>query len=150
MTPNDAGIEQFLKGLSWRVKKGDRTLVFNVKIPLVRTNIDLVLLNIDCKDYGSAVIRKPQHFVALGELKGGIDPAGADEHWKTATKALDRIRRAFKKTRHHPALCFIGAAIAQKMANEIWEDLRTGDLANAANLTRENQVASLCNWLCEL
>ncbi len=24
----------------------------------------------------------------LGELKGGIDPAGADEHWKTANTVL--------------------------------------------------------------
>jgi len=25
------------------------------------------------------------------ELKGGADPAGSDEHWKTATEALNRI-----------------------------------------------------------
>jgi hypothetical protein len=74
----------------------------------------------------------------------------ADEHWKTATKALDRIRRAFKKEKRHPLLCFIGAAIARNMANELWEDLEAGDLANAANLNREDQLASLCSWLCEL
>lgn len=150
MTANDAGIDQFLKGLSWRAKKRQRTLVFNLKVPLVRTNIDLLLLNGASEDYGSAVIRQPERFVALGELKGGIDPAGADEHWKTATKALDRIRCAFKNEKRHPPLCYIGAAIARNMANEIWEDLEAGVLANAANLTREDQVASLCSWLCEL
>jgi len=31
----------------------------------------------------------------MGELKGGIDPAGADEHWKTANKALDKMRKPF-------------------------------------------------------
>jgi hypothetical protein len=36
------------------------------------------------------------------------------------------------------------------MASEIWEDLEAGELANAANLTREDQLASLCSWLCEL
>ncbi|MGH7170416.1 MAG: AvaI/BsoBI family type II restriction endonuclease [Gemmataceae bacterium] len=150
MTANDAGIEQFLKGLSWRAKNRDRTLVFNLKVPLVRTNIDLLLLNVASEDYGRTVIHQPECFVALGELKGGIDPAGADEHWKTATKALDRIRRAFKKEKRHPPLCYIGAAIARNMANEIWEDLGAGELANAANLTREDQLASLCGWLCEL
>ncbi|MCI0348111.1 MAG: type II restriction endonuclease [Acidobacteriales bacterium] len=150
MTANDAGIEQFLKGLSWSAKKRNRTLVFNLKVPLVGTNVDLLLLNVASEDFGSEVIRQPERFVALGELKGGIDPAGADEHWKTATKALDRIRRAFKKEKRHPPLCYIGAAIARNMANEIWEDLEAGELANAANLTREDQVASLCSWLCEL
>jgi hypothetical protein len=151
MNPNDAGIEQFLKGLSWRTKRRVRTLVFNLKVPLVRTNIDLLLLNVASEDYNSTVIAEPERFVALGELKGGIDPAGADEHWKTAAKALDRIRRAFnKKKKHHPPLCFIGAAIARNMANEIWQDLEDGQLANAANLTREDQLASLCSWLCEL
>jgi type II restriction enzyme len=150
MTSNDAGIEQFLKGISWRAKKGDRTLVFNLKVPLVRTNIDLLLLTVGSEEYDRAVIRQPECFVALGELKGGIDPAGADEHWKTATKALDRIRRAFKKERRNPPLCYIGAAIARSMANEIWEGLEAGELANAANLTREDQLASLCSWLCDL
>jgi type II restriction enzyme len=150
MTSNDAGIEQFLKGLSWRAKTRARTLVFNLKVPLVRTNIDLLLLNVASEDYNSAVIREPERFVALGELKGGIDPAGADEHWKTASKALERIRCAFRKVKRHPPLCYIGAAIARSMANEIWEELEGGQLANAGNLTREDQLASLCSWLCEL
>ena len=33
-------------------------------------------------------VENPKHYLACGELKGGIDPAGADEHWKTAGKAL--------------------------------------------------------------
>jgi hypothetical protein len=150
MTANDAGIEQFLKGLSWQAKKRKRTLVFNLKVPLVQTNVDLLLLNVGNEEYGSVIIRQPERFVALGELKGGIDPAGADEHWKTATKALDRIRRAFQNENLHPPLCYIGAAIVRNMAKEIWKDLEAGELANAANLTREDQLASLCSWLCEL
>ncbi|HAJ78349.1 MAG TPA: hypothetical protein DCO75_01135, partial [Fibrobacteres bacterium] len=35
------------------------------------------------------------------ELKGGIDPAGADEHWKTAKTAIDRIVSAFKKRKQN-------------------------------------------------
>lgn len=150
MTTNDAGIEQFLKGLSWQAQNRERTLIFNLKVPVVKTNVDLLLLDIASEDFGGEVIREAKRFVALGELKGGIDPAGADEHWKTAASALGRIRQAFKKKKCDPPLCYIGAAIAKKMAEEIWNDLQAGKLANAANLNREDQVASLCGWLCEL
>jgi type II restriction enzyme len=66
-------------------------------------------------------------YVALGELKGGIDPAGADEHWKTARSALDRIKKAFEKVGQQPRRFFIGAAIEKEMAIEIWHDLEAGE-----------------------
>jgi hypothetical protein len=83
-------------------------------------------------------------------LKGGIDPAGADEHWKTAGSALLRIKRAFQAEGLAPATFFVGAAIEKRMANEIWEQLADGTLSNAANLTVADQVSSLANWLCGL
>jgi hypothetical protein len=49
-----------------------------------------------------------------------------------------------------PKLFFVGAAIEKKMATEIWKLLEEGNLDNAANLTDENQVASISNWLCKL
>lgn len=55
----------------------------------------------------------------LGELKGGIDPAGADEHWKTANTALDRIRNSFANVGYSVKTSFVGAAIANAMAVEI-------------------------------
>jgi hypothetical protein len=88
--------------------------------------------------------------VLLGALKGGIDPAGADEHWKTARTALDRIRKAFSDTGASPATFFIGAAVEKKMAGEIWTQLENGLLNNAANLNEANQVASVSRWLCNL
>jgi hypothetical protein len=88
--------------------------------------------------------------IALGELKGGIDPAGADEHWKTAQAALNRIRQAFADASHSPLTFFVGAAIERRMAGEIWEQLESGMLSNAANLNEENQVASISRWLCSL
>ena len=60
--------------------------------------------------------------LALGELKGGIDPAGADEHWKTARTALQRINDGFAGTGIQTL--FIGAAIVADMANEIWAMLQ--------------------------
>ena len=91
-----------------------------------------------------------ESYIALGELKGGIDPAGADEHWKTARTALVRIREAFSRVEHSPNIFFIGAAIEKKMATEIWSQLENGILTNAANLNEENQVASISLWLCNL
>jgi len=43
---------------------------------------------------------------------------------------------------------FVGAAIGNSMADEIWQQLKKGTLSNAANLTNADQVASLCGWLC--
>ena len=92
----------------------------------------------------------PALYIALGELKGGIDPAGADEHWKTARTSLSRIRDAFNGHELSPHLFFVGGAIENSMAEEIWNQLEDNTLGNAANLTDANQVASLCRWLCNL
>ncbi len=89
-------------------------------------------------------------YIAIGELKGGIDPAGADEHWKTAQSALNRIQKSFAEKSRLPLLFFVGSAIEREMANEIWRQLQAGTLANAANLSNEAQLASLCLWLCQL
>ena len=96
----------------------------------------------------SYAFKNPSPYIALGELKGGIDPAGADEHWKTARTSLTRIRKAFSDKGLTPYTFFVGAAIENSMAEEIWHQLEDGTLNNAANLTDVNQVASLCGWLC--
>ncbi len=89
-------------------------------------------------------------YIALGELKGGIDPAGADEPWKTARIALERISQAFAAVGHAPSIFFIGAAIERKMATEIWSALPSNRLTNAANLNADNQLASIASWLCSI
>lgn len=111
--------------------------------------MDVTLL--DCTaDERKAATRDASRYVALGELKGGIDPAGADEHWKTARTALARIHGAFQGHGLTPFNFFVGAAVATSMALEIWNWLESGSLANAANLTVDAQVASLCVWLVGL
>jgi hypothetical protein len=147
---DDADVELYLRGLSWETPHGDRTLVYNVTIPLTRNNVDLSLFDCAANKFTRDVIRIPSAYIALGELKGGIDPAGADEHWKTARTALTRIQAAFSKHKLKPLTFFIGAAIETKMASEIWKMLKLGDLQNAANLTDEDQIASITGWLCSL
>jgi len=145
-----AGLEVDLRGLTWVQKRRPRTLFFNLRVPAVQNSVDVCLL--DCAEHENqaAVVQNPARYLALGELKGGIDPAGADEHWKTAGTALARIRNAFRRQELNPPIFYVGAAIAEKMAGEIWEQLQDGRLAGAANLTSDDQVASLCGWLCEL
>ena len=144
---DDLDIELSLRGLYWNNGRKHRTLIYNLTVPLVKNNVDLCLFNatpdsLDEKNNGS--------YTALGELKGGIDPAGADEHWKTAKTALDRIRKSFARVKQTPHTFFVGAAIEKKMATEIWDELREGKLSNAANLNDENQIASISHWLCNL
>jgi hypothetical protein len=147
---DDTGVELSLRGLYWETRKGPRTLIYNVTVPFFRNNVDLCLFNCSAKSPSRQAIKTPSAYIALGELKGGIDPAGADEHWKTARTALNRIQGAFSKRKLKPSTFFIGAAIEAKMAKEIWQMLKRGRLDNAANLTDEDQVASLSEWLCTL
>ena len=147
---SEADIELSIKGLSWERKGKTRTLIYNKTIPLVKKNIDICLLHCTPEEIKSETFKDPERFIAFSELKGGIDPAGADEHWKTAQTALDRIRAAFATRNLSPNLFFIGAVIVDNMAQEIWIHLEKGTLDNAANLTDANQVASLSNWLVNL
>ena len=147
--------EDKVRGLHWQSEQGDRTLIYNLTVPIVNKNVDLCLL--DCKQDEALAKRgnpsahgQPSRYLALGELKGGIDPAGADEHWKTANSALGRIRTAFAAEGLAPKTFFIGAAIETAMAKEIYQQLKEGTLAQAANLTNEDQVVALCQWLTTL
>ena len=83
-------------------------------------------------------------------LGAGIDPAGADEHWKTANHTIGRIGQAFAGAGLNPKRYFVGAAIATATSNEIFAQLQNGQLANAANLTSDVQLASFCDWLVDL
>lgn len=147
---DNADVELSLRGLSWDTGESPRTLLYNVTIPLFRNNVDLTLFNCSAQDLTREIIKTPSAYIALGELKGGIDPAGADEHWKTARTALGRINEAFAKLKLKPHTFFIGAAIESRMAAEIWKMLKRGNLENAANLTDEDQITSITRWLCSL
>lgn len=147
---DDTDIELHLKGLSWKNANGIRTLIYNKNVPLVKKNVDLSILKSKPEEINSSKESAhliPENYIAFGELKGGIDPAGADEHWKTANSALNRIRESFAKKTLKPLTFFVGAAIEHSMSKEIFSLLQSGILTNAANLTNEDQVASLCSWL---
>ena len=156
MKPNSQlEIEKHIKGLHWLSNGNKRILIYNLTVPIVKKNVDLCLFDCSPTDiiFGSnknSAHRKPEKYLALGELKGGIDPAGADEHWKTANSALERIRKAFSGKNCNPKTFFVGAAIESAMAKEIYNQLENGTLSNGANLTSEEQVVSLCDWLIKI
>lgn len=150
---DDTGIEKRIKGLYWSKKNNHRLLVMNIAIPTVQKNIDLTILDgttSDLKKGNNSIIHATNKYIALGELKGGIDPAGADEHWKTAKSSLIRIRNSFNNLKLNPKTFFIGAAIEKSMANEMFSELQTGVLNNAANLTNDEQLTAICEWIINL
>jgi len=139
------------KGLNWINDKGkERTLYYDITVPLINNNIDVIILNEKKENEYKDAILEPKNFIALGELKGGIDPAGADEHWKTAKTAIDRIVEGFKSVNLNPKLFYIGAAIETKMASEIFTNLENEYINNAANLTKDEHMASITDWLISL
>ncbi len=146
-------VEKLMNALHWRIEDRDRLLLNNVKVPLIDKNVDLVLLNAipaDWQEKDRSLLIQNSRYVAMGELKGGIDPAGADEHWKTADTALSRARTHFQSQRLSPPTFFIGAAIERSMAVEIVGQLEKGVLACAANLTNDVQLTSVCEWLINI
>ncbi|CAG1022174.1 Type-2 restriction enzyme BsoBI [Patescibacteria group bacterium] len=147
-----ANISSDIKAIRWNNDNKTRLLCYDLTVPIVKKNIDIVLFNNDNVDFShtkqfNEFKNNPSNYLMLGELKGGIDPAGADEHWKTANTALTRIRDAFKKENKEVFTLFIGAAIELAMAKEIYEQCLSGKLTNCANLTKDNQLIEICDWL---
>jgi type II restriction enzyme len=136
-----------VRSLQW----GTRYLLFDHKPKLLGKNIDAILIRTSgLRTITKDAFNDPVRYIAAGELKGGIDPAGADEHWKTANSALDRIRTRFAKEKTQPALFFVAAAIETAMSKEIFEQLKTGALTHAANLNSDKQLQDLASWLVGL
>lgn len=154
MNSSEYSIDQVpdIRSIKWVLRnKKNRQLIYNLTVPIVRKNIDLVVLNCHTDKLSGnefkSVIQNPTNYKVIGELKGGIDPAGADEHWKTANTALSRVRESFKKHSIRLPIIFIGAAIEASMSKEIFNQYVKGEITNCANLTEDNQFVSLCNWL---
>jgi len=150
---NTINIENKINAIHWTINQESKLLLMNITVPIVRKNIDISIINggiSDIKKGKESIIYRADKYIALGELKAGIDPAGADEHWKTANSALVRIRNGFNKLGYNPQTFFIGAAIEKAMANELFDDLQKGKLDNVANLTDDQQLTDLCNWIVQL
>ena len=144
-TKSDA---EAMRAVRWENDGFVRTLAYNLNVPNVSKNIDIVMLNRHVPDLSQKslkpILEDTRNFILMGELKGGIDPAGADEHWKTAGTALHRIRQTFQ---NRISIVYVGAAIEKAMAREIYAQLVTGDLSYVANLTNDNQLSVLCDWM---
>lgn len=145
-----APIENDVKAIHWSNGNGSRVLAFNLTISTVKNNVDICLFDADEEAFADKAIAKDCDASALmfGELKGGIDPAGADEHWKTGNTSLERIRKSFGKAgRKDIKTAFIAAAIEEKMGREIYNQLLKDTLSFAANFSVDEQLVSLCEWI---
>ena len=131
----------------------NRLILFDFNLDIVKKNIDFIMIDSSDGNFdinSRVFIEHPRLVIACGEIKGGIDPAGADEHWKTANSALGRIRDKFATLNHRPKLFFIGAAIESAMAVEIFNQIKNREIDCAANLTNDVQVKEITKWLVSL
>lgn len=151
-----------------RIIWGNRLIIFDQKPTLkgdngdvICNNIDICALNISniqdsanirpAEDALKTALQEPHNYLACGELKGGIDPGGADEHWKTTLAALDRIRQDFELSGpYQPKLFFVGRAIESEMAKQLYSRLSNGEYSFSANLTKPSQLQALARWLITL
>lgn len=128
-----------ITSLSWNYNNLSKTIFFDKKPSFLGKSVDFVVTQGQINNPGD--LHNINAINACGELKGGVDPAGADEHWKTARAALDRIENMYTQNNlNPPELYFIGAAIETSMAIEIFQDLQTGKLHGAANLMKPQQL----------
>ena len=120
----------------------DRRLIFNKKPYYINKSVDFIVIK---KINNKFDMENPNSYCCAGELKSGIDPAGADEHWKTARTALKRINTVFlQDNKTPPPLYFVGGAISNHMACEIIEMLERNRLKYAANLNNKSQLKKIC------
>ncbi|HLL78794.1 MAG TPA: AvaI/BsoBI family type II restriction endonuclease [Ktedonobacteraceae bacterium] len=129
-----------------------RVILFDRKPKFLNNNIDIIIVD----STGPGFLRdnplaRYQDILACGELKGGIDPPGSDEHWKTANTALQRIHDEYNRKKCTvPALFFVGASIVPSVADKIINKLITGEWQYAANLTNHLQRTDIVDWLVAL
>ena len=148
-------IERQIKAFHW-TKGKEKVMYMNLKVPFVAQegkSVDIIILQGNTKDVmrgTHSVLKNRDKYIALGELKAGYDPAGADERWKTADTAFKRIRESFVSTGFNPHTFLIGAAIEKAMANEIYGQIQSGILSCAVNLTDEKQLTWICEWIINL
>lgn len=139
-----------VQAISWANGGRPRTFLNNVNVDGLSKNVDIVLLERDLPlvtaSEMKAALAETKDIIMMGELKGGIDPAGGDEHWKTARGALERIRKAYRRV----DILFICASIEKAMAREIYSMFQIGDLNCVANLTDDNQLSAACEWIVKL
>lgn len=128
------------------VKWLDRRVIFDKKPKFINKSVDIIVVKGDSAISG--VLENPNDYVCCGELKGGIDPAGADEHWKTAKTALERIASSFEGAGlNKPKLVFIGTAIETAMSEEIFSLLSEGWLSGAANTYYADQFSEIVDLI---
>lgn len=147
----DAAMSDSTKALSWTIDGRTRVLAFDLKIPMVDKAVDLSLFDCNPADFRrGAIADQPAKILMLGQLRGNVDPATASDSWKASNTILERIRIAFRSRGHTVNTAYLGSAIDDAVAEEIWKQLETGALANATNMTSEGALIEFCSWMLDL
>ena len=140
-------VAQRATGFSWQKENKTRTLIYDVPIPLIGRTVDLCLFDASPKSLDPS---DSKSYIAFGKYDGEMEAAAATKNWKIARAELTQIRSVFSLLKCKTQTFFVGAAIKEKMALELWYELQQGALSNAANLNDDMQLASISRWLCNL
>lgn len=140
-----------VRGVAWTSTRGPRTLLFNNRVPIVSRTVDVVVkkLAYQLGDAGRDS-NHPELFLALGQIKGNAAPLKANDEWNAARSSLAQIRARFTELRLTPETFLVASDISERAALEIWAELTSGQLSNAANSNDEVQLASVCQWMIKL
>lgn len=153
VTLSSSNEEEAETSQEWPLNNIDMILLDTSDIPQAQTmwGESLSLSTEELLQAERDLLKNPRYYLACGELKSGNDPAGGDEHWKTAWAAFDRIRNPSSIAKEfRPELFFVGRAIEAVMAANIFERLENGVFSFAANLSNPQQVEALAKWLTTL
>ncbi len=153
VTLSSSNEEEIETSQEWPLNNIDMILLDTSEIPQVQTvwGESLPLKAEQLLQAEKDLLKNPRYYLACGELKSGNDPAGGDEHWKTAWAAFDRIRNPSSIAKEfRPELFFVGRAIEAVMAANIFERLENGVFSFAAYLSNPQQVEALARWLIAL
>ncbi len=168
----------YIKGISWNIDGNARTILFNFKIPSVKRNIDFVLFesshkNICLKspsgskfvavrdmfsdDYRERIdICTTSHLDAkncllIGEIKNVIAPHKAFLFWRESYSPLLKDKKSIEgeigKEVHS---AFVSSVMHKDMILAIYEELESGSLSYAVNLSKDDNVEKFCNWLISI
>jgi len=128
-TAGEADIENMAHGLSWRDGQRQRTVRFNLTVPLVKNNVDVALLGYFHDALKLEIYTSPSAYIALGELKGALIPLAL-----TSTgKPLNLRSHAFRRHLPNIAQNRRCSSLAQRLRRR-WQPKSSGNCT--INLSR--------------
>jgi hypothetical protein len=147
--PEDLLMGTAVQGLAWAGHDRPRTLLFNSRVGPHGKKFAVVLRRFtgSRSDQSANENATSSDCLGFGDI-GGFETA-ADRWEKKGQVAAKEVHRSFEAGQG-PQGFFIGCDISEATAKELWSDLHSGVISQAANVRCEEQLDAVCEWLIEL